>query len=43
MFGFTIENNKENQVQLKLVRNLCILKWFNLYIEELKKSEMSLK
>ena len=32
MFGFTMENTKKNQIYLKLVRNVCILKLFNLYI-----------
>ena len=30
MFGFPMENIKENQIQLKLVRNLYILKLLNL-------------
>ena len=35
-FGCIKEYMKENQIWLKLVRNLCIFKSFNLYIEELK-------
>ena len=36
MFGYTIENIKENKIQLKLIKNSYILKLFNLYIKELK-------
>ena len=36
MFGYTLKNAKENQIQLKLFRNLYIFKLFNLYIKELK-------
>ena len=36
IFGFIMKNTKENQIQLKLFRNLYILKLFNIYIEELK-------
>ena len=37
LFNFTIENMKENQILLELVRNLCILKSFNIYIMEKNK------
>ena len=36
MFGYTIENIKENKIQLKLIKNSYIFKLFNLYIKELK-------
>ena len=36
MFGCTMKIIKENQIQLKLIRNLCILKLFNLYVNALK-------
>ena len=36
MFDCLIKNIKENQIKLKLVRNLWILKLFNFYIDELK-------
>ena len=36
MFGCIMKNIKENQIQLKLIRNLCILKLFNLYVNALK-------
>ena len=32
IFGFTMKNMKENQIQLKLIKNLYILKLFNLYM-----------
>ena len=34
MFGFIMKNTKENQISLKLIRNLCILKLFNFNIME---------
>ena len=37
MFGFIMKIMKENQMHLKLIRNLCISKLFNIYIEELNK------
>ena len=37
MFGFTMKNTKENQISLKLIRNLCILKLFNFNILEKNK------
>ena len=36
MFGCLMEITKENQISLKLVRNLYIFKLFNFYINELK-------
>ena len=36
MFGCPMKNIKENQIWLKLIKNLCIFKLFNLYIDELK-------
>ena len=30
MFDFVMKNTKESQIQLKLIKNLCILKLFNL-------------
>ena len=36
IFGFALKNTRENQLQFKLVRNLCIFKLFNLYTRELK-------
>ena len=36
MFGFIMKNTKENQISLKLIRNLCILKLFNFNIMEEK-------
>ena len=36
MFGCPMKNIKENQILLKLIKNLCILKLFNLYINVLK-------
>ena len=36
MFDCPIKNIKENQIQLKLIKNLCIFKLFNLCIDELK-------
>ena len=38
MVGCLMKNIKENWIWIKLVRNVYIFKWFNLYIEELKKS-----
>ena len=38
-----MENIKENQLLLRLIRNLYIFKLFNLYIEKNKISEMGLK
>ena len=35
MFGCTMKIIKENQIQLKLIINLCILKLFNLYVNDL--------
>ena len=32
MFGFTTKSRKRNQIELKLVGNLCILKLLNSYI-----------
>ena len=32
IFGFTMKNMKENQIQLKLIKKLYILKLFNLYM-----------
>ena len=32
IFGFSMGNEKENKLKLKLFRNLCFLKLFNLYI-----------
>ena len=32
IFGFTMENAKENQIQLKFVKILYIFKLFNIYI-----------
>ena len=34
LFNFNIENTKENQTLLKLVKSCCILNLFNLYIIE---------
>ena len=34
MFGFIMKNTKENQISLKLIRNLCLLKLFNFNIME---------
>ena len=36
MFDCLIKNIKENQIQLKLIKNLYIFKLFNFYIDELK-------
>ena len=38
IFGFMIKKiyEKENQIWLKLVKNLCTFKLFDFYIEELK-------
>ena len=36
MFSCPMKNIKENQIELKLIKNLCIFKLFNLYIDELK-------
>ena len=36
MFGCPMKNIKENKIQLKLIKNLCIFKLFNFYINELK-------
>ena len=36
MFDSFIRNIKENELQLKLVRNLYIFKLFDFYIKELK-------
>ena len=37
MFGFIMKNTKENQISLKLIKNLCILKLFNFNILEKNK------
>ena len=34
IFGFAMENPKENQIYLNLVTNLCILRLFTLYMEK---------
>ena len=34
MFGCPMKNIKENQIWLKLIKNLCIFKLFNFYIDE---------
>ena len=31
-----MKNIKKNQIWLKLIKNLCIFKLFNLYIDKLK-------
>ena len=36
MFGCPMKNIKSNQISLKLIKNLNILKLFNFYIDELK-------
>ena len=36
MFGCLMKNIKENQIKLKLIKNFCIFKLFNLYIDGLK-------
>ena len=36
MFGCPMKNIKENQIWLKLIKNLCIFKLFNPYIDKLK-------
>ena len=36
IFGCRMKNIKENQIYLKIVKNLCIFKLYNFYIDELK-------
>ena len=37
MFSFIMKNTKENQISLKLIRNLCIIKLFNFNVMEKNK------
>ena len=43
MFMMSNENVKENQIYIKLFRNLSILKLFNIYNDTCKINKMSLK
>ena len=36
MFDCTMKNIKENQIWLKIIKNLYIFKLFNIYIDKLK-------